>query len=81
VAPITRSPADVIREQLADYLGPFAAANAVKLYAQRALSIDPQHLTATQVPRLLQALSPTLRTLMGKETADRVIAELQRELA
>lgn len=74
-------PADVIREELAQYLGPFTAGNAVKLYAKQALATDPDSVTPAQVPKLLEALGPTLRTLMGKAAADKVIAQLSRELA
>lgn len=76
-----QSPADVIRDQLAQYLGPFTAKNAVRLYAKQALATDEDGVTLAEVPRLLEALGPTLRTLLGRDTAERLIADLQRDLA
>ena len=57
-------PGQIIREQLARYLGPFTAANAVKMFAKQVLSTDPDNVTNGQVPALLEALGPMLRTLL-----------------
>jgi hypothetical protein len=77
---ITRPPADVVRAHLAQYLGPFTAKNAVQMVAKGSLATDADHLTLAQVPSLLQALGPTLRTLLGKEGAEKVIAQIRKEL-
>jgi ubiquinone biosynthesis protein UbiJ len=73
-------PGQIIREQLARYLGPFTAANAVKMFAKQALSTDPDHVTNGQVPALLEALGPMLRTLLGKEGAQNVLDQVRREV-
>jgi hypothetical protein len=73
-------PAQIIREQLARYLGPFTAANAVKMFAKQVLSTDPDHVTKEQVPALLEALGPMLRTLLGKEGAQNVLDHVRREV-
>ena len=51
------------------------------MMAKQKLGTDPDHLTREQVPELLDALGPTLRTLLGKGGADTVVAEIRRELA
>jgi hypothetical protein len=75
-----QKPAQIIREQLSRYLGPFTATNAVKMFAKQVLSTDPDNITAAQVPMLLEALGPMLRTLLGKDGAQNVIDQLRREV-
>lgn len=76
----SRRAADVIREHLARYVGPFTAKNAVQLHAKQALGIDADSVSAAQVAPLLEALAPLLRTLLGKQSADRVLEQLKQEL-
>jgi hypothetical protein len=77
----TQRPSDLIRERLSAYLGPFSTANALKLFAKQALSTDPDSVTREQVPALLDALAPMLRTLLGKAGADKLLQEIRSELA
>ena len=74
-------PAEVVRERLAQYLGPFTAKNAVQMMARQAANTDADHVTRAQVPAVLDALGPTLRTLLGKATAEKVVDEIRKELA
>lgn len=76
----TDSPADVVRAQIAQYLGPFTAKNAVQMVAKQALGTDADRLTRQQVPKLLEALGPTLRTLLGKDGAEKLAAQIRKEL-
>ncbi len=75
-----QKPAQIIREQLSRYLGPFTASNAVQMFARQALSMEPDNVTAADVPKLLDALGPMLRTLLGKEGAQNVVDQLRREV-
>ena len=75
------TPADVVREHIARYLGPFTSKTAVQMMAKQKLGTDPDHVTREQVPALLEALGPTLRTLLGRSGADTVAAEIKKELA
>ncbi len=77
---LSKPPAHVVRDLLAHYLGPFTSKNAVQLMAKQALSTDPDHVTLQQVPTLIDALGPTLRTLLGKSGADSVVAQIRAEL-
>jgi hypothetical protein len=74
-------PADVIREKLGQYLGPFTAKNAVQMVAKQTAGTDADRVTRAQIPALLDALGPTLRTLLGKATAEKVAGEIRKELA
>jgi hypothetical protein len=73
-------PADVVREQLTQYLGTFTAKNAVQMGAKQ-LGTDADRLAADQVPALLDALGPMMRTLLGKPTAEKVAEQIRKELA
>ena len=76
----TKRPAEVVREHIARYLGPFTSKTAVTMMAKK-LGTDPERVTREQVPALLDALGPTLRTLLGKSGADSVADEIRKELA
>ena len=77
----TQTPAEVVRTQIARYLGPFTAKTAVQMMAKQKFGTDPEHVTREQVPELLEALGPTLRTLLGKNGAETVVGEIKKELA
>ena len=74
------TPAEVVRAKLSQYLGPFTAKNAVQMVAKQAVGTDPDQVTRAQVPALIEALGPTLRTLLGKTTAEKVATEIRKEL-
>jgi hypothetical protein len=73
-------PAAVVREKLAPLLGPFTAKNAVTMGAKQAFGTDADHVTREQIPALLEAIGPTLRTLLGKEGALNIVAQIKAEL-
>lgn len=77
----SKQPAEIVREKLAQYLGPFTAKNAVQMMAKQAAGVDAERITRTDVPALLDALGPTMRTLLGKATAEKVADEIRKELA
>jgi hypothetical protein len=77
----TKRPAEVVREHIARYLGPFTSKTAVQMMSKQALGTDPDGVTREQVPELLEALGPTLRTLLGKSGAENVFGEIKRELS
>ena len=76
-----KRPAEVVREHIARYLGPFTSKTAVQMMSRQKLGTEPDRVTREQVPALLDALGPTLRTLLGKSGADTVADEIRKELA
>jgi hypothetical protein len=76
-----RTPAEIISEGLASYLGPHMARNAVKTFAQKALGRPPEHLVLSDIEPLLRAMRPMLRTLVGAQQADVIIEHLTKEAA
>jgi hypothetical protein len=76
----SRSPAERIAEQLAVHLGPSTARTAVRTFATRALGVQPHEISLADAPRLLEALRPMLRTLLGAAPADDVLAGIRGRL-
>ena len=78
-APV-KKPADLIRDHLLRYVGPFTAKNAVEMFSRKTLGISADAITMDQAKELLEALGPMLRTLLGKQNAERVLEQLKQEL-
>ena len=74
------TPASVVRAKLTPFLGPFTAKNAVVMGAKQGCGVDADQVTREQVPALLEAIGPTLRTLLGKEGALKVVTQIKTEL-
>ena len=75
------TPAEIVRTKLSQYLGPFTAKNAVQMVAKQTVGSDADAVTRAQVPALIDALGPTLRTLLGKATAEKVANDIRKELS
>ncbi len=74
-----RSIADKIADRLSVYLGPNTARIAVKTFSIKALGRGPETLTRADIPRLIAALRPMLRTFVGKAHAETVLAQIQED--
>ncbi len=75
-----RSPAEVVVETLAPYLGPHTSRTALKTFSARVVHKTPELLTVADVPQLLAALRPMMRTLIGAEECELVVARVSSEL-
>lgn len=66
-----------IAEQVADHLtawlGKHNSKNAVKMFSMRTLKRPPEDLTIEDLPNLIDALRPMLRTLIGDESTGVVL--------
>jgi hypothetical protein len=71
---------DLVLDELTHYLGPSAARKTVDSIAEKTLGKRPEELTRKDAPELLAALRPTLRTLLGAERGEEVLARITREL-
>jgi hypothetical protein len=76
----TRLPADVIAEALTEHLGPSTARTAVRTFSTRILGVSPEEVSAEDAPKLLEALRPMLRTLLGPAPADSLLSGLHGSL-
>ena len=75
-----RSVQEITFTRLAMFLGPHTACVAIKMFAERSGGRTPETLTRADVPGLLAALRPMLRTLIGRERAEGVVSRLAEEL-
>jgi hypothetical protein len=75
-----RQPYEVVRDRLAVYLGPHTARNALRTFSEKTLGCAPEGISSNQAQKLLDALRPMLKTLVGKAQCDRILAQLQIEL-
>jgi hypothetical protein len=75
------APHEIVFRHLARYLGPHTAKTALKTFAERSLNKPPEMVTRLDAPKLLQALKPMLRTLIGADECDLVLAQVTRELS
>jgi hypothetical protein len=69
-APPRTEIADRIATGLAPYLGHHTSRNAVKHFTQKALGRGPETLTVDDLPQLIDALRPMLRTFVGRAKAE-----------
>jgi hypothetical protein len=74
----TRSVQEIILGRLAMFLGPNTARVALKTFAART-GRSPEALTRADVPEVLAALLPMLRTLIGRERAESLVRQLAQE--
>ncbi len=78
--PIAFAPTALVEERLAVFLGPHTARTAVKTFSERAIGRPPDELERHEMPRLLAALRPMLRTLMGASQCEVLLRRITEEL-
>jgi hypothetical protein len=75
-----RQPFDVLRDRLSVYLGPHTARSALRTFAGKSLVGPPEQMTSVEARRLVEALRPMLKTLVGAAQCDRIVSQLNVEL-
>lgn len=73
-------PAEVVFRHLVHYLGPHTTRTALKTFCARAVGKSPEALVLTDMPMVLSALRPMMRTLIGVKECDLVLAQVNMEL-
>lgn len=71
--------AQKIADRLTAYLGPHTARTAVKTFCLKAFSRGPETLMPNDVPHLLQALRPMLKTFVGKARCEVILEAIAKE--
>ncbi len=74
------APYEIVQRHLARYLGPHTARTAIKTFADKSVGKLPEEVTRGDVPALLAALRPMLRTLIGGDECESVLHDIAREL-
>ncbi|MGZ3408556.1 MAG: hypothetical protein ACXVAN_19030 [Polyangia bacterium] len=76
-----QAPHEIVFRHLARYLGPHTARTALKTFSERSLQKPPELVTRLDAPKLLLALRPMLRTLIGADECEAVLQQVTRELS
>ncbi len=71
---------DLLVARLAQYLGPNTARVAVRVFTEQVTGRTDAVLRPEEIPRLLGALRPMLRTLLGKARAEELLVDLGKDL-
>ena len=73
-------PAEKIAARIAIYLGPHTGRAAVRTYTQKALGRGAETLRVEDVPAVLAALRPMLKTFLGRERCETVLKIIEKEV-
>jgi hypothetical protein len=68
-----------IQRRLAQYVGPHTARLSLKTFAQKQFGQAPETLTAAQLPELVRALRPLVRSVLGDIGGERLLRMLLAE--
>lgn len=71
--------AERVAARLAGFLGPHTARVAVRTFSMRGLGRGPETLEVADIPTLTATMRPMLRTLVGKDRCEMVVAQIHRE--
>lgn len=74
------APHEIVYRHLARYLGPHTARTALKTFSDKSVGKAPEEVTHGDAPKLLAALKPMLRTLIGADECEAVLHQIDREL-
>lgn len=80
VAETGNSIADRIAARLAVYVGAHTARVAVKTFSLKALARGPETLKRVDVPALIVALRPMLRTFVGRAQCEVILQQIAEEV-
>jgi hypothetical protein len=68
-----------IQRRLAQYVGPHTARLSMKTFAQKSFGTTPEALTPEQLPELVRALRPLVRSVLGDVGGERLVKLLLAE--
>lgn len=69
-----------LQKRLGAFLGPNTARVALVTFAKKAVGKTPEELAADDIPAVLEAIGPMLRTLLGEESAKTLIESILEEV-
>jgi hypothetical protein len=75
-----RSPSEVIFQHLVHYLGRHTTRTALKTFCAKAVNKSPDAVTLADMPLVLGALRPMMRTLIGAKECEMILAQVAHEL-
>ncbi len=73
-------PVDRVHRRLEKFIGPHTTRLALKTFSQKTLGVAPEDVREREVPELVRALRPLLRSMLGEAQGERIVHELLAEL-
>jgi hypothetical protein len=77
--PMSDPAIDRVQRRLAHYLGPHTARLSLKTFAQKQFGRAPETLTPAELPELVRALRPLVRSVLGDSGGERLLKMLLAE--
>lgn len=74
-----QKPADRVYQRLTAFIGPNVARMSVRTFAQKAVGVAAEDVRPNEAPKLVAALRPLLRSMLGEEPAERIVKQLSAE--
>ncbi len=72
-------PVDRVHRRLEKFIGPHTTRLALKTFSQKQLGVLPDQVLDREVPELIRALRPLLRSMLGEAEGERVVEQLLAE--
>ena len=72
-------PVDRVHRRLEKFIGPHTSRLAIKTFSQKTLGLTPEQVRDREVPDLIRALRPLLRSMLGEAQGERVVEQLLAE--
>ena len=72
-------PVDRVHRRLEKFNGPHTSRLAIKTFSQKTLGLTPEQVRDREVPDLIRALRPLLRSMLGEARGERVVEQLLAE--
>ena len=72
-------PVDRVHRRLEKFIGPHTSRLAIKTFSQKTLGLTPDQVRDREVPDLIRALRPLLRSMLGEARGERVVEQLLAE--
>jgi hypothetical protein len=77
--PAAETALERVQRRLAQYVGPHTARLSIKTFAQKNFGRAPEQLTAAELPELVRALRPLVRSVLGDAGGERLLKMLLAE--
>jgi hypothetical protein len=76
---VNDKPVDRVHRRLEKFIGPHTTRLALKTFSQKTLGVGPDDVRDGDVPDLIRALKPLLRSMLGQAKGEQVVEQLLAE--
>jgi hypothetical protein len=73
-------PLDRLHRRLEKFIGPHTTRLAIKTFSQKTLGVAPDQIRDREVPDLIRALRPLLRSMLGEAQGEQIVQQLVSEI-